>query len=200
MATTAPAKNPFRPFRMTVAAYLRMIGAGILTENDRVFLWKGRLFEKMTKGRPHTVAVVRLHEALRRAVPSPGHYIEQEQPVALRRRNDSMPEPDLQVVRGRPEDYRDTPTTGDVALIVEVADSSLPFDMGPKQRVYAAESVPEYWVVSVSGRWVEVFTRPSGPKAPRGYQSRTTYRAGDRIPVTIDGAMAGHVAVDEIFP
>ena len=71
--------------------------------------------------------------------------------------------------------------------------------MGPKQRLYAVESVPDYWVVSVTGRWIEVFTQPSGPRNPSGYQSRKTYRTGESVPVRLDGNVVGHVPVDEVF-
>ena len=56
----------------------------------------------MTKGRPHTVTVLRLTDALKRVVPL-GWYVEPEQPMILG--DASLPEPDLKVVRGRMEDY-----------------------------------------------------------------------------------------------
>jgi Uma2 family endonuclease len=199
MATVTEVEKSHRPWRLTVSKYLRMIEVGILTEKDRVFLWKGELFEKMTKGRPHVVAVLQLAEALRRVACAPSYYVEQEAPVRLVRRTDTLPEPDLKVVRGRPSNYADAPTTRDVPLIAEVSDSTLAFDMGPNQRLYAVESVPEYWVVSVNRRWIEVFTRPSGPQSPTGYQSRRTYRAGESIPVTLDDKLVGQVSVDEVF-
>jgi hypothetical protein len=36
-----------------------------------------------------------------------------------------------------------------VALIVEVADTTLDFDLGPKAELYAAAGVPEYWVIDL---------------------------------------------------
>jgi hypothetical protein len=199
MSMTAPAARQFRHWRLTVDKYLRMIEVGILTEQDRVFLWKGRLLEKMTKARPHTVTVMRLLKVLEQMVAAHSYYVEKEEALRLVRRKDTLPEPDLQVVRGRLEDYADIPTARDVPLIVEVADSSLAFDLGAKQRLYAVESIPEYWVASVNQRWIEVFTQPSGPQSPTGYQSRKTYRPGDSVPVRLDGIEVGHVSVDEIF-
>jgi hypothetical protein len=176
-----------------------MIESGILTDEDRVLLWKGVLLEKMTKARPHTVAVMRLTRALGTVVGAHSAYVEKEEAVRLLHRNDTIPEPDAKMVRGRLEDYSDIPTTRDVPLIVEVADTSLAFDMGPKQRLHAVESVPEDWVVNVNERWVELFTQPSGPESPTGYQQRATYRAGALVPVRLDGDLVGHVPVDEIF-
>lgn len=198
--TKPPAARQFRHWRLTVDKYLRMIKLGILTEQDRVFLWKGQLLEKMTKERPHIVTVQRLWDALDRVVTAHACYVEKEDPMKLVNRNDTIPEPDVKVVRGRREDYADIPTSRDVPLVVEAADTTLAFDRGPKQRLYAAESIPQYWVASVNGPWIEVFSQPSGPQDPTGYQSRQTYRKGDSVPVQLDGNIVGHIPVDEIFP
>jgi hypothetical protein len=176
-----------------------MIEVGILTERDRVFLWKGQLLEKMTRARPHTVTVMWLWKALEQLVAAHSCYVEKEEAVKLVRRKDTIPEPDLKVVRGRLEDYADIPTTRDVPLVVEVSDTTLRFDRGDKQRLYAVEAIPEYWVADVNGPWIEVFTQPSGPQRPIGYQVRKTYRLGDSIPVQLDGNLIGHIRVDEIF-
>jgi Uma2 family endonuclease len=196
----SPASREFRPWRLTVEKYLRMIKLGILTEQDRVFLWKGQLLEKMTKERPHSLAVMRLCKALERLVAAHSCYVEQEQAIQLVRRRDTIPEPDVKVVRGCMEDYTSIPTSRDVPLVVEVSDTTLRFDRGPKQRLYAVESIPEYWVADVNGRWIEVFTQPTGPQSPTGYQMRMIYRKGDSVPVRLDGNIVGHVSVDEIFP
>jgi Uma2 family endonuclease len=199
MATITQPTRRYGFWRLSVAKYLKMIELGILTERDRVFLWKGVLLEKMTKARPHTVTVMRLFKALDQLVAGRPYYIEKEEAVRPVRRKDTLPEPDLKVVRGRLEDYNAIPTTQDAPLIIEVSDSTLRFYQGPKQRLFAAESVPEYWVVSVTGRWIEVFTQPSGPQTPVGYQSRKTYRLGDSIPVQLDGTLLGHIPLDEVF-
>src|SRR4051812_34080763 len=114
----------FRPWPMTVDHYERMIAAGVFTGDERVFLWKGQLVEKMGRGRPHTVAVLSLMEALRPFLVGFG-YLEPEQPVKFVRRNDSMPEPDIMVVRGSMRDYAKAPKTRDVRFLVEVSESTL---------------------------------------------------------------------------
>src|SRR5512135_773649 len=154
MATaTKPTTAKLRPWPLTVDRYLRMIEVGILTPKDRVWLWKGRLVEKMTKGRPHTVAMTRLHHALIPLAAGTG-YVEQEAPMRLLHRNDTLPEPDLKVVRGRPEDYAATPTARDVPLVIEVADSSLADDRGEVLELYAAEAIPVYWIANAVDRQI----------------------------------------------
>ncbi len=68
-----------RLYRLTVAEYLKMIDAGILRKPYRLYLWKGLIVTKMTKGRPHTVATTRLYDAFKPLVAGVA-YVEQEQP------------------------------------------------------------------------------------------------------------------------
>lgn len=78
----------------------------------------------------------------------------------------NMPEPDIFVSRGLPDDG---PITLDrMLLVVEIADSTLQNDLGRKQRLYAAAGVPEYWVADVNGRVVHRMSSPTGD----GYAER----------------------------
>jgi Uma2 family endonuclease len=71
----------------------------------------------------------------------------------------SEPEPDVAVV---PLGDYDTAHPNEAYLIIEVAESSLAQDRGTKQRIYAASSVPEYWIVNVRERCIEVYRDPQG--------------------------------------
>lgn len=185
----------FPPHRITVERYERMVDAGVFGAKEPVFLWRGRLVEKMPKGRPHVVALLRLQKLLARLVPD-ARYVQQEQPIAIA--DDGMPEPDLAVIRGSIEDHLDhTPPGHDVALIVKVADSSLAVDSGDVLQTYAAQGIPVYWIVNIPGRRIEVHREPT---AAPGYRERRAYGPGEHVPVVLDGREVGHVAVDEILP
>jgi hypothetical protein len=200
MSIVAPVPpRRYRPWRLTVDRYMRMAEARILTKKDRVILWKGQLFEKMTRGRPHVVTEVRIQRALLRVVPA-GWYVEHRAPMTLMQRNDTLPEPDIKIVRGRMEDYSNAPTTRDVPLVIEVADSSLPDDRGEVLELYGAESIPVYWIADIPDRWIEVYTLPTGPTTPAGYGACAIFRPGDEVPVVLDGVEGGRIAVDEIVP
>jgi Uma2 family endonuclease len=68
------------------------------------------------------------------------------------------------LLRPRADDYTTShPGAADVLLLVEVADSSLAFDLGPKLALYARHAVPEVWIVDLPGRSVEV-CRGRGPE------------------------------------
>src|SRR4051794_14320766 len=92
------------PWRLTVDRFLELVKSGFFTDQDRVMLWEGQLVEKMTKNRPHVVVTLRLYDALKPLVVGLG-YLEQEAPLRLRHRDDTLPEPDIKVVRGRDIDY-----------------------------------------------------------------------------------------------
>jgi len=70
----------------------------------------------------------------------------------------SESQPDVLVVAGTRREYSDHPTTA--ALVVEVADSSLAFDIGEKASLYAAAGIADYWVLDLSHNRSYVFRDP----------------------------------------
>ncbi len=188
--------------RFTLAEYERLIADGFFAKGDPVVLLDGLLVTKMTKGDRHVTSTFLTIEALRGIVPA-GWHVRQESPVALPagpQGADSAPEPDVSVVRGRIRDYVDhKPDPGDIALVVEVADSSLPEDRRGLAR-YAWASIPVAWIVNLPAGAVEVYTRPTGPGADPRYADCHTYVAGDEIPVEIDGRIVGRVPLADLVP
>ena len=87
----------------------------------------------------------------------------------------SAPEPDLAVVRWRPISESSLSFPSDVYLVVEIADSSLRYDSGPKLARYAAAGIPEVWVANLRAREVTAHTSPAGSE----YTSIRVYRSGD---------------------
>jgi Uma2 family endonuclease len=74
---------------------------------------------------------------------------------------DSLPEPDLVVVKGQPLDYQHRHPVGvETLLVVEVARTSQAVDRR-KAEIYAAAGVPVYWLVDLTERRIEVFSQPS---------------------------------------
>ncbi len=176
-----------------------MVEADIFKENEPIFLWNGRLAEKMTKGDDHSYTLSELYAMLLGLIPT-GWCIRQEQPIRIS--DHGMPEPDLTVLRGKNRDYRRgrTPTSQDVALLIEVADSSLAFDSGEVLETFARESIPIYWIVNLPNRRVEAYSEPTGPSDWPSYRERRFYVAGERVPVVLDGRQVGPIDVSEILP
>jgi Uma2 family endonuclease len=133
-----------------------MIRAGIFGPEERLELVEGEIVEMSPQDPPHSVGVQLVGEELRREFPA-GFHVRAQLPMALS--DDSEPEPDLAVVRGDIRDYvAEHPATA--VLVVEVAYSTLVFDRRRKARIYARAGIPDYWIVNVPRRVLEVYREP----------------------------------------
>jgi Uma2 family endonuclease len=75
--------------------------------------------------------------------------------------NDSVPEPDLKVLRRRALPYKQRHASAeDALLLIEVADSSLAWDRSTKLALYAEAGIPEYWIVNCPAESIEVYRQP----------------------------------------
>jgi Uma2 family endonuclease len=111
---------------------------------------------------------------------------------------DSQPEPDLAVARGQARDYLDRhPGPADVPLVIEVADSSLARDRGLKARVYARAGIPNYWIVNLVDRHVEVYSEPTDQAT---YARIETIGPDGAIRLVIDDAEVGPIAARDLLP
>ena len=145
--------------RITVPEFEAMIGAGIFGKRDRLELIEGVLVGKMVKGERHSAGVGRSWRAVDRALPA-GWHVRVEMPIAVTGR-DSRPEPDVAVARGEVDDYLRlgrTPGGGDVALVMEVSDTSLDDDRAMAET-YLAGGITAYWILDLHGRRLEVYRR-----------------------------------------
>ncbi len=143
------------PRRVTRADYHRLGELGFY-RGERVQLIHGSVVDMPPIGAPHANAVRRLAHIFERAVGDRALVSVQQPFVAV---DDSEPEPDLALLP--PGDYsKEHPDRA--FLIVEVAESSLRYDLSEKASLYAASNVPEYWVVDVEARAVWLFARPVG--------------------------------------
>jgi Uma2 family endonuclease len=166
--------------------YDKLVELGVF-EDEPIELLYGMLVAMSPIGTPHCSAVQVLTEqlilklagraSLRPQLPyAAGEY--------------SEPEPDLLVV---PRDlYRDAHPS-QAFLAIEVSESSLKKDRGIKARLYAECGVPEYWVVNLIDRRIEVMTEPRDGR----YSSEKHYAKGESVAV---GAFPDIViAVDDVI-
>jgi len=176
-----------------------MVRSGAFTKRDRLELIEGYLVAKMTQYPPHTTACELCRTAFERIIPA-GWHPRSEKPLRIPSRA-SMPEPDLALARGEIRDYAARhPEPADVALVVEVADSSLDDDRNVMARVYGGGGVALYWIVNLVDAQVEVYSVPSGPTEPVGYRHCEVYRPGQDIPVIIEGTEVGRIPVADLLP
>lgn len=184
-------------WQISVDRYHEMIEAGLLTEDDRLELLEGYLVEKMTVHPPHSFTTDQIRDELM-AIVGPGYFVKSQQPITT---EESEPEPDVFVVIGNKRDFvRRHPQPEDVALVVEVADSTLAQDQTWKKRIYARADIGVYWIVNLLERQIEVYTQPSGPTANPTYHHMVTYRETDDISVVLGGAPIGALSVRNLLP
>ncbi len=147
-----------QPHRFTVADFYKMADAGIFNEDSRVELIKGQIIDMVPVGAPHSGTVNRFNYLLIMGVGQRGVVSVQN---AVRLDDCSEPQPDFAVLQPRDDFYQAaTPEAKDVILIIEVADSSLKFDRRVKTTLYAENGIPEYWIVNLTDRVVEVYRAP----------------------------------------
>ena len=182
--------------KFSVPRYQRMIESGILTSEDRVELLENYVVLKMPKNPPHE-GTLDLVKAAFANLPA-GWLLRVQQTVVL---SDSQPEPDFAIVRGGPRSFVSRhPVAADVALLIEVADSSLLRDQRDKTRIYARAAIPIYWIINLVDRRIEVYTQPSGPIEVPVYSAFQTYQPGDQIPLVLDSVTATTIPVVDLLP
>jgi Uma2 family endonuclease len=184
-------------YRLGVDQYREMARLGILTKYDRIELLEGWLIAKKTKTRPHTVCKGLTQDLLMPMTPA-GWFLVIEGPTDT---VDSEPEPDLMIVRGARRDYRErSPGPKDVALVIEVADSSLSRDRSTKKRLYARSGYSVYWLINLLANQIEVYTDPTGSVGEPDYLQRQDYGPNEMIPLVIEGREVGRLAVRDLLP
>jgi len=139
-----------RPLRRAEYEALTALGA---FRDERVELLDGALVPMSPIGPPHSSAVQKLMELL--IPPLLGRAtVRVQSPFAAG--DLSEPEPDVAIV---PFGDYSTAHPEQAYAIIEVADSSLASDREVKLRLYALSQVPEYWIVNLRDRCVEVYSR-----------------------------------------
>jgi Uma2 family endonuclease len=176
--------------------YERLVDLGVFV-GERLELLDGLLVVREPQGSSHAATVMHIGQVLAMAFGVAWHPRLQA-PLALGEH--SEPEPDIAVVAGAPLDYVDDhPSTA--ALVVEVADSSLRLDRRFKAAIYARAGLPEYWIVNLVDRTVEVHREP---QPGTGGADDATYRSIEilRAPagVTPLAAPGARIAVADLLP
>jgi Uma2 family endonuclease len=147
--------------------YERMVDAGLF-RGEHVELIRGIIVRMSPQNAAHALVIQILNRILTPALVGRAD-VRVQLPFAAG--DDSLPEPDLAVVAvarfGQPHPDR-------AFLVIEVADSSLAEDRTEKAELYATAGVPEYWIVNIPDRAIEVHAEPS-----RGAYTRVTpFRTG----------------------
>lgn len=184
----------------TVKELYRAVSLRLFPASERMELVRGELFLCKTMTPSIASALSLCREALRPERIDDAH-IRQRLPLFVG--YDGLPEPSLAVVRGTPKDYaHQHPLPSDVLLVIEVSNAeSLAFDRGRKAAYYSEVELPEYWIVNLEDRQIEIYRNPGGD-APTDwgfdYKSVQIARHGDKIAPGLLPEML--TSVDDLLP
>lgn len=146
-------------FLINVEQFHKMGAAGVFPEGTRVELIEGELLKMPPMGTPHAWAVAALTRAFIESPLGRRVFLLPRLPVVLS--DISEPQPDITLARLPGDRYRTAqPTAQDIVLLIEVSDSTLAFDRQRKMALYARHGIPEYWILNVQDRQLEVHREP----------------------------------------
>ena len=161
--------------RFTTDEYEQMFAAGVLSEDARVELLEGEIYEMSPLGPQHSACVTRLTE-LFYEIKNPAVTIRVQDLIRLG--NLSAPQPDILIAHRRDDRYAGGhPEPEDVLLLIEVFESSLSYDREVKLPLYARAGIPEVWLVALLPQVIEVYRAPSED----GFGEKHTLRRDETI-------------------
>ena len=144
--------------RFTVADVRRLDQLGFFRPEERVELIDGDLVVMSRIGSFHAGCTKGL---ARRFILALGDRATVGVQDPIRLSDQFEPEPDISVARYREDNYASAhPGAADLFLVVEIMDTSGPYDRGVKLPRYAREGVPETWLVDLWGGFIERHRRP----------------------------------------
>ena len=172
--TLSPPVKPAEPEReerhWTAEEFYEAAAAGEFVDPDRLELIHGRL-QRLMQGQRHANTRFRVSRRLRGRI-DPPLFTREENPLHLASDLDLIPD----IIFTYDEEYAGRhPEPEDVALLVEVADSSAEYDLDEKALLYAQAGIADYWVVLVNDFLVVRHRQPS----VEGYQEVTRLAGAD---------------------
>lgn len=178
------------PFEWSLDRYHSAIEAGILTEYDAVELIHGQLIKKMPISEDHAGTIEELADYFRDIFGKKYRY-RSENPVPILPK--SEPEPDF-VIAKKKAGKKTHPTPKEIYLIIEVANSTLQYDRKVKGPIYAGAGIPEYWIINLKARKIEVHLSPV--QEDEVFDSVRSYGENE----VFDSPFAGQVVVSDLLP
>jgi Uma2 family endonuclease len=149
-----PRAGPAR-HRFTLDDVLAMVAAEQVPRH--VELVDGEILDMPSEGEAHIASKIELARFFIRAV---GDDLRVGVDTTLPLAAEDAPSPDLYIIArdavakmGRADAVR---------LVIEIADTTLAYDLNRKAALYASYGVPEYWVIDVQGAVTHVLTEPEG--------------------------------------
>jgi Uma2 family endonuclease len=152
----ASVELPLRQF--DADEYIAMAEVGVFEQRRRVELIGGYIVDMSPAGSHHNYVIIRLPKIFSSLMAKFELCIQGTLKIDRRHVFD----PDFMLLTPRARNYYkdNLPTSADVALLVEISASSLGRDADVKRPIYAAASVPEYWIADVDREVLIVHRAP----------------------------------------
>ena len=142
----------------TVEEYHQLAEVGILKPTDRVELINGDIITMTPIKSPHAGMVNRLSRIMNNLLNGQATICPQN-PITIR--DNSEPEPNVVIAHYRDDDYESNhPTPENIYLLIEVSDTTLEKDREVKHPLYASAGIPEYWIINLIDRQIEIHRQP----------------------------------------
>jgi Uma2 family endonuclease len=163
-----------------VQDYYLLAREGHLDPSERTELVDGQIISMLPIGFSHSNVQAKLLTQLYRQQDLQRFRI---WPGGIRISNTGERYPDISVVR---PGLTNQPSASDFFLLIEIADSSLTYDLTEKKKEYEKAGVPEYWIVDVTGKTILVFQMEHGRYTSLGAKSSGSLQLRDFPEVTIN--------------
>ncbi len=173
--------------RLTPNEYMRMAETGILKPGERTELIRGEIVYMLPIGKRHRYLVSRIDTLLQRLLGDEEWTVFIQTTVEV---DDSMPEPDLVVVKGNGSNFIEREATSEeIRLMIEVAETSLQYDRGEKLSLYAHAGITDYWIVNIPEQRIEVYCQPEKSAGGARYATHHTCQADDPATILFEGKL-----------
>jgi Uma2 family endonuclease len=169
-------------YRLTTDQYYRMGESGIFGDDDRrVELIGGEVFFLEAPEVQRLRCGLRLFILLENLLGDWG-FTSYKEPVSIV--DGTEPQPDILIAKGPQSVYDEKhPAAEDLIVVGDVALNRLVVDRTWKSAIYAGAGIPEYWIVNLVDKQVEVYRKPSD----RTYGEVAVYKPGEQVPLTFAG-------------
>ena len=171
----------------------RLVKIGFLT--GRYELIDGEIISKISQNPPHAIVIMLLTRLLQRWFGEDFTWIQLPITVPNPERNTNDPEPDGAITALPYTNFLARhPGPEDIALLVEVSDSTLKSDLGTKARLYGRIGIAEYWVADIPARRLHRHRQPTRD----GYAEVVIFEAGQTVSTL--ARPEDFVTVGDLFP
>ena len=172
-----------------------MAARGAFERLPRIELREGLLCQMNPQYFPHGIAKMRMIAALLTAIDRLDEPLLLLTETSVRVSEAEVPMPDISVVQHG--HYPAAVPVEQVRLVAEISDTTLADDLGRKRTLYALSSIPEYWVVDLSGRAVLQYWAPEG----NSYAKAAVVPFGDELAsATLPGLVISTAALRDDGP